>query len=119
LQVHRLKKTAMVQMRFSELSAPRQAFIRQCQQMNFGEIVSLVVGDGEPVFGPQTELLFDIKLDSDETVRPENDLTDFVLCAEIMRLFSKFDRIRNGGIGHIEIRAGVPRRIVLKAPSKA
>jgi hypothetical protein len=107
----------MTQLRFSELSAPRQAFIRECQRMGFGKIVGLVVSDGEPVFGPRTELLFDVKLDSDEAPRPENELSDFVLCAEILRLFSKFDIIRNGNIEHVEIHSGVPRRIVLRAPA--
>jgi hypothetical protein len=108
----------MSEPRFSSLSADRQRLVRECQRVGFGRIRGLEVSDGEPVFGPQTELLFDFKLDSEETRRPENELSDFALCAEILRLFSKFDCIRNGCIEHIEIRSGVPRRIAFKAPSK-
>jgi hypothetical protein len=93
-------------------------FIRQCQQMNFGEIVGLLVRDGEPVLGPQTELLFDIKLDSENTPRPESDLKDFVLGASSYGCFPSFDVIRNGSIEHIEIRRGNPRRLLLKTPAK-
>src|ERR1035437_9468986 len=53
----------MTQLRFSDLSAPRQAFIRQCQWMGFGKILGLAVCDCEPVFGPRTEVLLDVKLD--------------------------------------------------------
>jgi hypothetical protein len=104
----------MAQLRFSELSAPRQEFIRQCQRMGFGRIESLDVSDCEPVFGPQTRSLVDVKLDTDEVARPESDLSDFVLCAEILRLFSKLDALRIGTIECVEVRAGIPRRIVYK-----
>jgi hypothetical protein len=105
----------MAQLRFSELSGLRQAFIRQCQRMGFGKIVGLVVCDCEPVIGAQTEVLLDVKLDSAETRRPEQDLSDFVLCAEMVRLFHKLDAIRNGTIEHVEVRAGIPVRMIFKA----
>lgn len=102
-------------MRFLEISERRQAFIRQCQRMDFGKIVNLAVRDCDPVVVQQTEVLFDVKLDSDENPRPEQELKDFLLTAEILRFFSKLDAIRNGTIEHVEIRAGIPRRMVLKA----
>ena len=105
----------MAQTRFLEISEPRQAFIRQCQRISFGKIVNLGVRDGDPVFGQQTEVLFDVKLDSDDNPRPEQELKDFLLTAEILRLFSKLDAIRNGTIEQVEIRAGLPRRMVFKA----
>jgi len=109
-----LKETIMVQLRFSELSAPRRAFIRKCQQMGFGKILGLVVCDGDPVFGPRTEVLLDVKLDTAEMRRPEQDLSDFVLGAAIMRLFAKLDAIRNGDIQQGEIRDGLPVRMSVK-----
>jgi hypothetical protein len=105
----------MAQLRFSDLSASRQAFIRQCQQIGFGSVRALAVRDGEPVFGPTAEVLFDVKLDTDESPRPEQDLHDFILSAEIVRMFSKLDAIGNGTIEHVEVRGGVPRRIIVRA----
>lgn len=104
----------MAELRFSELSARRQAFIRRCQRIGFGKIVSLSVCQGEPVFGPRTEVLFDVKLDGGETRRPELDLADFVLCTEMIRLFNKLDVIRNGSIEQVEIRSGVAVRLLFK-----
>ena len=104
----------MAELRFSELSAPRQTFIRTCQRLGHGTIRGLEVNDCEPVFGPKTEVLHDLKLDGDEAPRPEQDLGDFVVCKEIRRLFSMLDAFRNGTIDHVEVRTGLPRRIIFK-----
>lgn len=111
-----LKKKSMVQVRFSEVSAPRQALIRHCQQIGFGEIGPFLVRDREPVLTPETEIFLDVKLDSDNAPRQEQQLSDFELSKEIVRLFSKLDAIGDGVVEHLEVRAGIPRRIVFKAP---
>src|SRR4051812_16685382 len=108
------QQPTMTQLRFSELSVARQDFVRECQRMPFGKIVGLLVRDAEPVFNTQTEVLIDIKLDADESARPEVQLPDFTICAELERLFANFDVIRNGSIENIEVRAGVPRRIIFQ-----
>jgi hypothetical protein len=108
------RNNTMAQLRFSELSAPRQAFIRRCQRLGFGIIRGLEVRDCEPAIGPKTDVLLDLKLDSDEDSRAEQDLRDFVVCKEIRRLLSTLDSIRNGVIDQVEIRAGVPRRAIYK-----
>jgi hypothetical protein len=109
----------MAELRFSQLSAPRQAFIRRCQRLDHGIIRGLEVNDGEPLFGPNTEVLHDLKLDGDEAARPEQDLSDFVVPREIRRLVSMLEAMRNGTIDHVEVRAGVPRRIIFKAADPA
>jgi hypothetical protein len=101
--------------RFVDLSAERQALVRCCQCTDFGQIVGLAVCQGQPAFTDQTQVILDIKLDSDPVARPERDLDDFALCAEIVRLCSRLDNIRDGVIDQIEVRAGIPRRIVIKA----
>src|SRR5215469_5552564 len=106
----------MAQLRFSQLSASRQAFVRQCQWMGYGKIVSLAVQKAKPVFTEQTEVFFDVKLDGNDGPRPEHELGDFALSSEIVRLFAKLDAIRNGSIEHVEVRAGIPRRIVFNVP---
>lgn len=107
----------MPELRLSDLSVPRQAFVRRCQRIGFGRIESLEVRDSEPVFGSQTQAFIELKLDSDEVPRPEQDLGDFVVSAEIRRLFSRLDTIRDGVVEHLEIRAGIPRRMVFKLNS--
>jgi hypothetical protein len=104
----------MPQTRFSQLSTQRQALIRQCQQIGFGEIGRFLVRESEPVLTAETEVLFDVKLDRDDGQRLEQNLSDFEVSKEIVRLFSKLDAIGNAVVEHLEVRAGIPRRIVFK-----
>jgi hypothetical protein len=101
--------------RFCELSAARQDFVRLCQRMNFGRLVNFTVQDGNPILLPETELLAELKLDSDDTPRPEQHLKDFALPVEVVRLFAIMDTIRHGVVDYIELRAGIPRRITFKS----
>ncbi len=105
----------MAQLRFTDLTAARQSFIRQCQRLGFGTVRGLEVRDCEPVFGPKTEVLVDLKLDSDDTPRPEQHLGDFVLPDEVRRLFAVLDTLRNGTVEQVEVRSGVPRRLFFRS----
>ena len=103
--------------RFSQLSKARQNLVRLCQQTNFGHIHDLVVRDREPVLRDSSpRVLADVRLDVEEQRRPERHLHDFVLCAEFCRLLAMLDSLVDGSIASIEIRAGVPRRIIFERP---
>jgi hypothetical protein len=101
-------------MRFSEVSIARQMIVRQCQRIGHGKILRLAVRAGDPLIDGRTEAFADVKLDLDETPRPELALDDFDLSAEVVRFFRKLDALREGEVELVEIRAGVPRRVVLK-----
>jgi hypothetical protein len=101
--------------RFAHLSAPRQVLVRLCQSIDYGQILDLHVRDQEPVFNPPPTLLLDIKLDADGSGRPESELADFALCAEVCRLLDRIDEMQASRIQRIEVRAGIPRRILIEA----
>lgn len=101
-------------LRLSELSAPRQALVRLCQSIDYGQILDLQVCDREPVFNPPPTLLLDIKLDTDTTGRPESELADFALCDEVCRLVDRLDQMQTGQIQRIEVRAGIARRVLIQ-----
>jgi len=101
-------------LRFSQLSPPRQAMVRLCQEVNFGTIQDLCMKDGEPVFVPPPRALIDVKLDSDDGQRPEVDLRDFALRSEVLRLMALLDEIKDGKVERIEVRPGLPRRILIE-----
>ena len=104
-----------VTLRFSELSPARQALLRLCQSANYGYIHDLVIRDREPILtGPPCVVLVDVKLDSEEGPSREIANSDFLLCAEVRRLMALLDKIQNGKISKLEIRAGIPRRIILE-----
>jgi hypothetical protein len=73
------------------------------------------VRDSNPVFSPPPQVLIDMKLDSDETPpRPEINLSDFQLPAEFLRLVDHLDELNTATINLIEVRAGLPRRVVFE-----
>jgi hypothetical protein len=77
------------------------------------EINNLPVRDCEPILSdPQCVVLVDVKLDSEQHLRPEVSLSDFVLSTEVFRLMALLDTIQDGKISKLAIRAGIPRRVV-------
>jgi hypothetical protein len=66
------------------------------------------------VFDAPARILFDLKLDGEDRPRPESALLDFDLCAEVLRLMERLEEVATGTIESIEIRAGLPRRIVFR-----
>ena len=100
--------------RFAHLSGPRQTLVRLCQVVNYGYIQELNVRNSDPVFDPPPLVLLDVKLDSDNGPRPEADLPDFELRHEFCRLMIQFDELNNARIERIEVRAGIPRRVLFR-----
>lgn len=100
--------------KLSELSAPRQALVRLCQSIDYGQIVGLQVREGEPVFSPAPTIVLDVKLDAAAQGRSESELEDFALRDEVCRLFAQIDSMKEGRVDRIEVRAGIPRRIIIE-----
>ena len=70
--------------------------------------------NGEPLPSPVPVVLLDVKLDSSEFARPEIQLADFALPAEVCRLLDRLDELGTAMIESLEVRAGVPRRVVFR-----
>jgi integrase len=84
--------------------------------VDFGQIIGLQIRDREPVFNPPPTVLLDVKLDADCIPRREVALHDFVLREEVHRLLERIDRLENGRLDRIEVRAGIPRRVLIETP---
>jgi hypothetical protein len=108
----RLRPSKIV--RLSQLSAFRQLLVRLCQATNYGSIHRLEIRDSEPVFNPPPLVLVELKLDAEERARPEVELVDFNLSDEVVRLMDRLDELRNAMIECIEVRAGIPRRVIVE-----
>jgi hypothetical protein len=107
------KRPTAKTLRFSQLSASRQVLVRLCQNINFGQIQDLHVRNSDPVWDPAPTVLSEIKLDIEEAARPESELPDFKLSSQIQRLMHRLDQLTDGRIERIEVREGIPRRLVL------
>lgn len=101
---------------FSQLSAPRQALVRLLQSVNFGHIDALEVRGGEPTFNPAPTVIVEVKLDAPNEPRPEAKYADFELRAELVLLMEQFDLLHNGCVDRIDVRFGVPRRVLIERP---
>jgi hypothetical protein len=101
-------------LRFSAVSPRRQQLIRICQALHFGFIRGIRVQGGEPCLEAAV-LVADERLDIPEEVRPEIRLDDFNLSQEWRRLLVRFDQIQDGAIERIEVRAGIPRRVLFES----
>jgi hypothetical protein len=100
---------------FLRLSQSRQMLVRLCQSVNYGQIHDLSVRDREPLLkSPAPTVFVDLRLDAEEQLRQEISTADFALCAEVTRLMALLDKIENGKIAKIEVRAGLPRRVTLE-----
>jgi hypothetical protein len=99
-------------LRLSNLSPARQALIRLCQEINFGSIENLEVREGEPAFEPSPVVLRDLKLDSEDGARGEIAIVDFGLSKEVVQLMRHLDEIAVGTVRRLEVRAGIPRRLL-------
>ena len=103
-----------------QLSQSRQMLVRLCQNVNFGQILDLTIRESEPILRcPAPAVLVDVRLDIEAQPREEISKTDFALAAEVTRLMALLDKIENGKITKIEVRAGLPRRATFEGPKAA
>jgi len=94
-------------MNASSLSPARRQLLLRLQSINFGRLENLRLQDGEPLLETATTVR-EIKFGGDNAPRPETDLMDFQLKAQIIELFSHFDRIRDGVVRLLEVKHGLP-----------
>jgi hypothetical protein len=99
----------------SSLSTPQKRLLEIMQKMNFGRIEGLVIRAGEPAFSPPPRIVKDVKLGApDNGARPELESADFTLKREHIELFENLRRFGDGTIESIEIKSGLPFRLMVE-----
>ncbi len=96
----------------SSLSPERQRLIRDMQRINFGRLDGLVIRNREPVIDPMPRRQVEIKFGAENGPRPEVRASDFALKQQVIELFAFFDAIGDGTIGTLEIKHGLPFRML-------
>lgn len=105
---------------FHDLSSERARLVRLFQTINFGRIEDLEIRGAEPQFSPAPRVFVEVKLDSDDGPRPESRLSDFALRRPIERFFEQVGRLGDGTIERIEVRHGLPFRMIVETvPAEA
>ena len=97
----------------SSLSPERRRLIRDMQRINFGRIDGLVIRNREPVSDPIPRKQVEIKFGGENGPRPEIGASDFALKQQVIELFAFFDTLGNGTIDVLEIKHGLPFRVII------
>lgn len=96
-----------------DLSARRASLLGLMQTINFGRIEGLAVLDGEPVLDPPPRVIREVKFGGDNGPRPELGTANFLLKTQVLELFQHFDRLGDGTIEVLEIKHGLPFRMLV------
>lgn len=95
------------------VSPERRQLMRLMQQINFGRIQSLEIIDGQPVLSPRPHIIREIKFGAENGPRPELRSRDFLLKAQVVELFACFDELQNGVVDVLEVKHGLPFRMLV------
>lgn len=101
------------------LSPARKWLVETFQKLNFGRLEQLEVRDGEPIDSPTLEIIREIKFGGENGSRPELQTGDFLLKSQVIEMLEHFDRVRDCHIEVLEIKHGLPfRMLVREAPAQ-
>lgn len=98
----------------ASLSPSRHRLLELMQHINFGRIENLVVRDGQPVFDPPPRIVRELKFGGENGPRPELEAADFLLKQQVVEFFAFLDRQRNGVIDVLEVKHGLPFRMIVE-----
>lgn len=102
----------------ASLPPARRRLLELFQHINFGRLESLTVQRGEPILDPRPVIVREHKFGGENGPRPEIDAADFLLKQQVVELFTFFDELQDGVIDVLEIKHGLPfRMIVTEVPA--
>ena len=94
------------------LPAACKHLLRLMQENPFSRIENLTIADGQPRFEPTTKVIAEHKFGANDGPRREAELADYALKKEHLDLFRQFDEIGSGVILTLEVRGGLPFRMI-------
>lgn len=97
-----------------DLSTYGTRLIELLQRINFGRLEGLQVRNGEPILKSSPVVIREHKFGGDNGIRPELAAGDFLLKQQVVELFDYFDELQNGVIDVLEIKPGLPFRMIVK-----
>jgi hypothetical protein len=98
----------------ASLSDPQRRLLQAMQRLNFGRIEGLKIYNGQPVFHPAPRVIQDIKIGGENGPRPELNIDDFALKSAVIEFFDHLERIDNGTLESIEVKYGMPFKLVIE-----
>jgi hypothetical protein len=96
------------------LTGDAQRLVDLMQRIGFGRIERLRVMDGAPTFKPMPRIVREVKLGAERTGHAVARSADFTLKQAVVDLLAELQAIDDGVVALIEIRHGLPCRLVLE-----
>ena len=96
-----------------DLSSCESSLLELMQAINFGRIEGLIITDGKPSLLQRPRIVREIKLAGDNGPRPELAVADFLLKQQVIELFEYFSELGDGMIDALEIKHGLPFRMIV------
>lgn len=87
------------------------------RRITFGRIEGLQLCEGQPIFKPSPRVVREIRLAAGGESPAPAMSSDFELKCQVRELFDLFAEIKDGVIDVLEVRHGLPFRVVLAAQS--
>ena len=97
----------------SSLSLQRQLLVETLQRINFGRLDNLRFRDGQPVIDATASIVREHKFVAENGPRPETSKADFTLKQQLVELFRYFDERGEGQIESLEVKHGLPFRMIV------
>jgi hypothetical protein len=97
----------------SSISLQRQFLIETLQRINFGRLDHLRFKAGEPTLDESTRIVREYKFAGENGGRAEAAKVDFALKKQVIELFRYFDDRGDGVIETLEVKHGLPFRVVV------
>jgi hypothetical protein len=98
----------------ASLSPARRQLVERLQRINFGRLEELVIRNQEPVLDPPPKVIREVKFGGDNGPRSELKDADFLLKSQVVELLDAIDGINNGVIELLEIKHGLPFRMLVR-----
>ncbi len=102
----------------AHLTAGQKCLVEWMQRMYYGRIEGLLVRGGQPICDPPPRVVREVKLGGERGPHPMHGRQDFPLKEEVQDLFAEMERIGDGVILLIEVRHGLPARMVFEEEVK-
>jgi hypothetical protein len=83
------------------------------QRLNIGRLEGIQVRGGEPILKPMPRIVREIKIGGDNGPRPEARREDFLLKGHVTELFRHLDELRDGTVELLEVKHGLPFRLLI------
>jgi hypothetical protein len=104
----------VVPLKKASLSPARRQLLERFQQLNFGRLEGMVVRDRQPVLDPPPTIIREVKFGAENGSRSELQADDFILKSQVVELFAAFDDLRDGVVEVLEVKHGLPFRMLIR-----